>query len=141
MIGANGAGKSTLINSISGIVYPVSGEIWFAGKFIIKKTVYCGQGRCLPGTRRTPGFCQPDSKKQPGNGRFLRNDKDEIARDIEYVFSVFPRLKERESQYAGCFSGGEQQMLAIGRGLLSKPKLMLLDQPSLVWRPCWCRSF
>ena len=135
MIGANGAGKSTLINSISGIVQPTSGEIWFKGKLLSKKPYIVVKDGVVQVPEGRQVFANLTVKSNLEMGGFLRNDKDEIARDIEYVFSVFPRLKERQSQYAGSLSGGEQQMLAIGRGLLSKPILMLLDEPSLGLAP------
>ncbi len=135
MIGANGAGKSTLLNTISGIIQPSNGQILFNEKPLAKKphgivhdgVVHVPEGRQV--------FANLTVKNNLEMGAFLRNNKAEIARDIEYVYSVFPRLKERQSQYAGSLSGGEQQMLAIGRGLLSKPKLMLLDEPSLGLAP------
>lgn len=135
IIGANGAGKSTLINTISKIIKPDSGQILFYGQplpnrphqIVASGIVQVPEGRQV--------FANLTVKGNLEMGAFLRKDKNEISRDIEYVFSVFPRLKERESQYAGSLSGGEQQMLAIGRGLLSKPKLMLLDEPSLGLAP------
>jgi len=135
IIGANGAGKSTLINTISKIIKSDSGQILFYGhplpnrphQIVASGIVQVPEGRQVFANLTVQGNLEM--------GAFLRKNKDEIARDIEYVFSVFPRLKERESQYAGSLSGGEQQMLAIGRGLLSKPKLMLLDEPSLGLAP------
>jgi len=135
LIGANGAGKSTLLNTISGIQASKSGEIWFDGSFLSRKPheVVARGVVQIPEGRQV--FANLTVKSNLEMGAFLRNNKSEIAKDIEYVFSVFPRLKERENQYSGSLSGGEQQMLAIGRGLLSKPKLMLMDEPSLGLAP------
>ena len=135
IIGANGAGKSTLINTISKIIKPDSGQILFYGQplpsrphqIVASGIVQVPEGRQV--------FANLTVKGNLEMGAYLRKNKEDVTKDIEYVFSVFPRLKERENQYAGSLSGGEQQMLAIGRGLLSKPKMMLLDEPSLGLAP------
>ena len=132
LIGANGAGKSTLLKSIAGIVSPESGEISFLGNNIVGNKVYktVSEGIALvPEGRR--GFTDLTVAENLRIGAYLRNDKKEIEKDIEWVYSLFPRLKERNWQYAGTLSGGEQQMLAVGRALMSRPKLMMMDEPSL----------
>lgn len=135
IIGANGAGKSTMINALSRQIKIESGEISFFGaplplhphQVVKAGIVQVPEGRQI--------FANLTVKGNLEIGAFLRKDKEQIQKDIEYVFSVFPRLQERQSQYGGSLSGGEQQMLAIGRGLLAKPKLMLLDEPSLGLAP------
>jgi len=135
IIGANGAGKSTLLNTISAIIKPDKGEITFGGtqiphkahEVVAKGIVQIPEGRQV--------FANLNVRSNLEMGAFLRKDKAQIAKDLEYVFKVFPRLKERENQYAGSLSGGEQQMLSIGRGLLSKPKLIMMDEPSLGLAP------
>jgi branched-chain amino acid transport system ATP-binding protein len=135
IIGANGAGKSTLLNTISGLIKPVSGEMFYRGHILAKKPYQVvAQGVVqVPEGRQV--FANLTVKGNLEIGAFLRNDKAEILKDLEYVFSVFPRLKERQFQLAGSLSGGEQQMLAIGRGLLSRPKVLLMDEPSLGLAP------
>lgn len=135
IIGANGAGKSTLLNTISGLVHPKSGEIKYKGELISKKPHKIVSTGIIQVPEGRQVFANLTTLGNLGIGAFLRKDKDAIAEDMEYVFSVFPRLKERASQMAGSLSGGEQQMLAIGRGLMSKPKVMLLDEPSLGLAP------
>jgi branched-chain amino acid transport system ATP-binding protein len=135
MIGANGAGKSTLLNTISGLIPCGDGEILFNGKPLPRHPHEIVSNGIIQVPEGRQVFANLSVKNNLEMGAFLRKNKAEISKDIDYVFSVFPRLKERQSQYAGSLSGGEQQMLAIGRGLLSKPKLMLLDEPSLGLAP------
>ena len=136
LIGANGAGKSTLLKSIAGIVSPESGEISFLGNNIVGNKVYktVSEGIALvPEGRKV--FTDLTVAENLRIGAYLRNDKKEIEKDMEWVYSLFPRLKERNWQYAGTLSGGEQQMLAVGRALMSRPKLMMMDEPSLGLAP------
>ena len=136
LIGANGAGKSTLLKSIAGIVSPESGEISFLGNNIVGNKVYktVSEGIALVPEGRK-GFTDLTVAENLRIGAYLRNDKKEIEKDIEWVYSLFPRLKERNWQYAGTLSGGEQQMLAVGRALMRRPKLMMMDEPSLGLAP------
>lgn len=132
LIGANGAGKSTTLRAISGIIKTDRGTIDFAGENI---------AGCAPHEIVARGLSQaPEGRMVFANltvlenlqmGAYLRRDREGIARDLAFVFNMFPRLKERERQVAGTLSGGEQQMLAIGRALMSKPKCLMLDEPSL----------
>jgi len=135
IIGANGAGKSTLINTISAVVKRNEGQIKFRGEEIPSKAheVVAKGIVQIPEGRQV--FANLNVRKNLEMGAFLRKDKEEIQKDLDYVFNVFPRLKERQNQFAGSLSGGEQQMLSMGRGLLSKPKLMLMDEPSLGLAP------
>ncbi len=132
LIGANGAGKTTTLRAISGLVKPRSGVISFDGHDIEALPAHVIVGRGLahsPEGRMV--FANLSVLENLRMGAYLRKDRPGIARDLEYVFTVFPRLREREWQTAGTLSGGEQQMLAIGRALLSKPKCLMLDEPSL----------
>ena len=136
LIGANGAGKSTTLRTISGLITPKSGTITFEGKNIAGKgaheIVRAGISQ-VPEGRRI--FAEMTVLENLELGAFTRSDKDGIAADMEMVFTRFPRLKERVSQQAGTLSGGEQQMLAMGRALMSRPRLLLLDEPSMGLAP------
>ncbi|MCX7615429.1 MAG: ABC transporter ATP-binding protein, partial [Clostridiales bacterium] len=135
LIGANGAGKSTLLKTISGLIKPASGNIIFDGKDISgisgDKIVHLGISQCPEGRKVFPRQTVYENLKV---GAFVRKDK-EIESDIEMYFERFPRLKERRNQKAGSLSGGEQQMLVICRALMARPKLLLLDEPSMGLAP------
>ena len=135
LIGANGAGKSTTLNTVSGLLKPRSGLITFEGKGIVgigaSRIVGLGMALCPEGRRV---FQQMTVRENLEMGGFSR-PKEEIPASLEDVFKRFPRLKERERQVAGTLSGGEQQMLAMGRALMSKPKLLMLDEPSMGLAP------
>ena len=134
LIGANGAGKSTILRSISGIVKPQEGEILFEGENILglspDKIVSKGITLVPEGRRVFPNLTVLENLKI---GAYLR--KDNFDEDIKYVYELFPRLEERHWQLAGTLSGGEQQMLAVGRALMAKPKLIMMDEPSLGLAP------
>jgi branched-chain amino acid transport system ATP-binding protein len=136
IIGANGAGKSTTLRSISGLVRPSKGEIAFDGKRIDgmppERIVALGIAHVPEGRRVFPGLTVEENLC---TGAFLRRDTAGIAKDLDEVFQHFPRLKERRKQWARSLSGGEQQMLAIGRALMSRPKLLILDEPSMGLSP------
>ncbi len=136
LIGANGAGKTTILHTISGLVPAKSGSITFDGKEITKlpahKIVKMGIAQ-VPEGRRI--FAQLSVYENLKLGAFTRNNPAESAETLEMVYSRFPRLKERRNQIAGTLSGGEQQMLAMGRALMSKPRIMLLDEPSMGLSP------
>lgn len=134
LIGANGAGKSTTLKSIVNLVKPASGSIEFNGESIVGKdtTVIVSKGITLvPEGRRV--FADLTVLENIKIGAYLRND--DLTDDINWVFDLFPRLKEREWQYAGTLSGGEQQMLAVARALMSRPKVIMMDEPSLGLAP------
>ncbi|AEG60964.1 ABC transporter ATP-binding protein [Desulforamulus ruminis] len=136
LVGANGAGKSTTLRAISGLVPITRGKITFQGEEITKtKTVdIVKKGVTLvPEGRRI--FANLTVLENLNMGAFARKDKEEIKKDIEKIYAMFPRLKEREWQAAGTLSGGEQQMLAIGRALMSRPTLLMMDEPSLGLAP------
>ena len=141
LIGANGAGKSTTLRAISGLNHPTTGEIWFQGKRIDKlppeKINKAGIAQVPEGRRVFP---QMTVKENLMMGAFLRNDTAGIERDMKMVFHHFPVLKERQKQAGGTLSGGEQQMLAMGRALMSNPKLILMDEPSLGLSPIMCQE-
>ena len=132
LVGGNGAGKTTTLRTISGLVKPKSGRISYDGAEIVGLPAHEIVAR---GIAQSPEgrmvFANLSVLENLRMGAYLRSDKAGIAKDLGYVFSVFPRLKERVKQTAGTLSGGEQQMLAIGRALMSKPRLLLLDEPSL----------
>ena len=132
LVGANGAGKTTTLRAVSGIVRAKAGTITFNGEditnlpphqIVARGLAHAPEGRMV--------FANLSVMENLRMGAYLRRDKAGIAKDLEYVFSIFPRLKEREWQSAGTLSGGEQQMLAIARALMSKPKCLMLDEPSL----------
>ena len=139
LIGANGAGKSTILRSVSGIVRPASGDILLNGESIVglspDKIVARGVTLVPEGRRVFPNLTVLENLKI---GAYLRKDK--LSDDIEYVYSLFPRLRERHWQQAGTLSGGEQQMLAVGRALMSRPKLIMMDEPSLGLAPLVVRD-
>lgn len=136
LIGANGAGKTTTLKSISGLLRPRNGTITFKGKEISKtapeKIVGLGISQ-VPEGRRV--FATMTVLENLEMGAYLRKDKKGIESDLENVFTRFPRLKERRKQTAGTLSGGEQQMLAIGRALMAQPELLLMDEPSMGLAP------
>ena len=136
LIGANGAGKSTTLRTISGLVPPKEGRIYFEGRDITdlntQKIVETGIAM-VPEGRRV--FANLSVLENLRIGAYLRKDKDVIEEDIQYVYDLFPRLKERSWQLAGTLSGGEQQMLAVGRAVMTRPKMIMMDEPSLGLAP------
>jgi len=132
LIGANGAGKTTTLRTLSGLLRAQSGSVVFAGeditrlaphRIVARRLAHVPEGRMV--------FSNLTVEENLGMGAYLLTDKPRIARNRDYVFGIFPRLKERLAQAAGTLSGGEQQMLAIGRALMGNPKLLMLDEPSL----------
>ena len=136
LIGANGAGKSTTLRTISGLIKADSGSITYDGQELLGQPIYkiLEKGIAqVPEGRRV--FTNLTVRENLKVGAYLRNDKAEIEKDLNWVYELFPRLKERDWQLAGTLSGGEQQMLAVGRALMSRPKLMMMDEPSLGLAP------
>ena len=132
LIGSNGAGKTTTLKTVSGLLKPVRGSVFYDGRDITgwppHQIVKLGLSHVPEGRMIFANLTVWENLKM---GAYLQKDSAVIQRELEYVFSIFPRLKEREKQVAGTLSGGEQQMLAIGRALMSKPKFLMLDEPSL----------
>mgnify|MGYP000406874309 CR=1 FL=1 len=136
LIGANGAGKTTTLRTISGLLRPRAGSVWFEGEelsrlppheIVRRGVVQVPEGRRI--------FGQLTVMENLEMGAFVRTDRNGIQEDLERVFSLFPRLKERVGQVAGTLSGGEQQMLAIARGLMARPRVLLMDEPSMGLAP------
>ena len=141
LIGANGAGKTTTLRAISGLARAKGGRITFEGqditnlpphKIVSRGIAHSPEGRMV--------FANLTVRENLRMGAYLRNDTANFAKELDFIFTIFPRLKERIRQTAGTLSGGEQQMLAIGRALMSKPKLLLLDEPSLGIAPLLTRT-
>ncbi len=136
LIGANGAGKTTTLRTISGLLKPADGDVIFNGEsllqykpheIVMKGIIHVPEGRRV--------FARMTVQENLEMGAYVREDKDGIQEDLDRVFQLFPRLKERRSQLAGTLSGGEQQMLAIGRALMSRPRVLLMDEPSMGLAP------
>ncbi|MBL9169309.1 MAG: ABC transporter ATP-binding protein [Verrucomicrobiales bacterium] len=141
LIGANGAGKTTLLRTISGLLRPHSGKVVYAGEIITQLPAHqiVRRGLChVPEGRMV--FANLTVFENLKMGAYLQTDKGVIERELEFVFHTFPRLKERLKQLAGTLSGGEQQMLAIGRALMGKPRCLMLDEPSLGIAPLLVKS-
>ena len=141
LIGANGAGKTTLLRTISGLVQPRRGQVTFQGRSLLRllpeEIVRLGVSHVPEGRRIFANLTVLENLEL---GAFLRKDRAEVARGLQRVFDLFPRLQERLHQPAGTLSGGEQQMLAIGRALMARPRLLLLDEPSLGLAPLLVRT-
>ena len=141
LIGANGAGKSTTLRTVAGLIKPNAGDVKFMGQSIAGKNpreiVQMGVTLVPEGRRVFPDMTVRENLLI---GAYLRADKEGVNQDVEHVYSLFPRLKERHWQLAGTLSGGEQQMLAVGRALMSKPRLMMMDEPSLGLAPMVVRD-
>lgn len=136
LIGANGAGKTTILHTITGLLSPKSGSVFFEGKDITKvpahKIVSLGMAHVPEGRRVFAELTVYENLKM---GAYTRKDKDEIEQTLQMVYKRFPRLQERKNQLAGTLSGGEQQMLAMGRALMSHPKIIVMDEPSMGLSP------
>ncbi|MCM3694577.1 ABC transporter ATP-binding protein [Neobacillus niacini] len=141
LIGANGAGKSTLLKTLSGLLKPKSGSIEYLGNSILGKApqsiVKVGISH-VPEGRRV--FANMSVEENLELGAYLRKDSAGIRKDIQSVYELFPRLQERRKQLSGTLSGGEQQMLAMGRAIMAKPKLLLLDEPSMGLAPLMVKT-
>jgi len=135
IIGANGAGKSTLLNAISGLVKIAAGEVRYKGRVLPAKPHQVVAAGLIQVPEGRQVFANLTVRGNLEVGAFLRKDRAGIKDDLDYIFATFPRLKEREAQMSGSLSGGEQQMLAIGRALMSRPKVLLMDEPSLGLAP------
>ncbi|MFJ8237443.1 ABC transporter ATP-binding protein [Ureibacillus sp. NPDC094379] len=136
LIGANGAGKSTLLKTLSGLLKPKNGDILYLTQSIAGKqaqTIVKSGISHVPEGRRV--FANMSVEENLELGAYLRSDRDGIKKDIDYIYELFPRLEERKKQLSGTLSGGEQQMLAMGRALMAKPKLLLMDEPSMGLAP------
>jgi branched-chain amino acid transport system ATP-binding protein len=144
LIGANGAGKTTMLNTISGLIRSDHGKIYFENKEINglspEKIVAAGVSQVPEGRQIFGPLSVMENLELGAYLRFRKKEKPGIAKDIEWVFELFPRLRERSKQIAGTLSGGEQQMLAIGRALMARPKLLLLDEPSMGLAPLIVRD-
>lgn len=141
LIGANGAGKSTLLKTISGLLKPKLGSIEYLGSNISGRpaqTIVKAGISHVPEGRRV--FANMSVEENLELGAFLRNDREQIKKDLDHVYELFPRLLERRKQQSGTLSGGEQQMLAMGRALMSKPKLIILDEPSMGLAPLMVKN-
>ena len=136
LIGANGAGKSTTLRTISGLVKAKAGSVTYDGQELLGMPIHqileAGIAQVPEGRRVFANLTVLENLKA---GAYLRKDKDGIKKDIQWVYELFPRLEERSWQLAGTLSGGEQQMLAVGRGLMSRPKVLMMDEPSLGLAP------
>lgn len=136
LIGANGAGKTTILHTITGLLNAKNGSVWFEGKDITKvpahKIVSMGMAHVPEGRRVFANLTVLQNLKM---GAYTRKDKNEIEQTLDNIYKRFPRLKERQNQLAGTLSGGEQQMLAMGRALMSHPKIILMDEPSMGLSP------
>lgn len=136
LIGANGAGKSTMLRTISGLVKAKAGAVSYRGQELLGKPInrilQAGIAQVPEGRRVFPNLTVLENLKI---GAYLRSNKAEVEKDIRWVYSLFPRLEERSWQLAGTLSGGEQQMLAVGRGLMSRPQMLMMDEPSLGLAP------
>ncbi len=136
LIGANGAGKTTTLKAITGLVHPAAGRVMYGGEDVAGRKSFEIARRGLALVPEGRGvFPQLTIEENLRMGAYSRDDKPAIAADMERIYALFPRLKERRAQTAGTLSGGEQQMLAIGRALMSRPKLLLLDEPSMGLAP------
>jgi branched-chain amino acid transport system ATP-binding protein len=141
LIGGNGAGKTTTLNTICGIVPAASGQVTLNGENITRlrphEIVARGVGQSPEGRKI---FKRLTVRENLDMGAFTRDDQEGIARDLEFVFTTFPRLREREKQFGGTLSGGEQQMLAMGRAMMGRPRILLLDEPSMGLAPLLIRD-